>query len=174
MVLLAVVGLILVQVVASSARTIRFQNDESQGLADVKTGAERLARDVRDARGITVSTDPTVTATSSQLTVWIDYNSDYVQSNSETITWRLQNATGGHYNLVRVVKSGGTAVEARTLVSNLAFTYCTDTTCTTTPTSGMASQVTLVSVDMTYDSMPTAGASQRHVAFKARLRNVGT
>jgi prepilin-type N-terminal cleavage/methylation domain-containing protein len=179
MILMSFIGLLVTSAVLITQKDLRRTDDESRGLADMRAAGERLARDIRDARGVTISTDPSYTATASQITIWIDYNSDYVQQTGETITWRLQAATGGHYNLVRQVKAGSSRVQARTLVSNLAFGYClSGGTCTTSPVAP-ADQYDLVSVDMTYDAVVNAAnpnaakaAGSRHVVFQTRLRNV--
>lgn len=171
--LLSLLGSILAVGVLSTHKAVRITTDETQGLEDVRTASERLARDIRDARGVTVNDpNPAYNASQSQLTVWIDYNSDYVQSADETITWQLMNAGDGHFNMVRSVKSGGQVVEARTLVSNLAFTYCLASgACTSAPTS-TNTDIRSVSVDMTYDAVIGSATSSRHVTFQVRLRNV--
>jgi prepilin-type N-terminal cleavage/methylation domain-containing protein len=170
--LLGIVGSMTATIMIAVQKTFRSDDDEARGLADVRKAVERLNRDIRDARGITISADPAVSASASQLTVWIDFNSDYVHQTSEDVTWKLVSAAGGHYNLVR--GAGGsvvTVVEARTLVSNLAFSYCkADATCVTAPTSPTG--IELVKTDMTYDSLVATAAGARHVVVEGRMRNV--
>ena len=168
--LLGVVGSIVTTAVIAFHRGVRTVDDESSGLADVRTGAERLSRDVRDARGVTVSTDANYTATDKQLTIWIDENSDYQQQTSETITWKVVAAGIGRYNLVRSVKDGKTTVQARSLVSSVAFRYykADDSVGTATPTN--ATGYVRVHVDMTYNDVGV-GIKDRHVVFDTRMRN---
>lgn len=171
MTLLAVVGTMTATIMIAVQRTMRRGDDESRGLADVRKAVERLDRDVRDARGISITGVAATTATASQLTIWIDANSDYVHQSTEDVTWNLVSASGGHFNLVRTVSGGTSAVEARTLVSSLAFSYCkADQTCVTTPTSSTG--IELVRTDMTYDPIIGAGATSRHVVVEGRMRNV--
>jgi len=139
-------------------------------MADVRVAIERLARDIRDARGVTVSSDPNYTATASQLTLWIDSNSDYIQQSGETITWKLVDAGGGHYNLVRTVKGGSAVTEARTLVSQVTFSYCDSTgACTATPST---QNIDFVKVDMTYHAtLGRTNSPPQHAVTSERLRN---
>jgi len=170
-VLLGVLGSIITAAVLNTSKTLRITDDEAQGLSDVRTAGERLARDVRAARGVTVGTDPATTATASQLSMWIDSNSDYVQQPSETVTWKLAGPTSGQFNLVRAVSGGATVTQARTIVSNLAFQYCTSPgTCTAAPAT--AAGLKLVSVSITYNAVANGGISDKLITFQARMRNV--
>jgi prepilin-type N-terminal cleavage/methylation domain-containing protein len=168
--LLGVVGSIVTGAVVVFHRSVRTVSDESSGLADVRKGAERLSRDIRDARGITVSSDAAYTATAQQLTVWIDANSDYQQQTSETVTWKVASVGSGRYNLVRAVKGGTTTTQARSLVSSVAFRYYkeSDNTGSTAPSS--ADGYVRVHVDMTYNDVGV-GIADRHVVFDTRMRN---
>lgn len=148
-------GLSLTAVVAAN-RSFRHDADEAAGLNDVKTVSERLERDLRDARGVDAS------ATSSQLSIWIDSNSDYVKQAGEVVTWSLvASSDTGHYNVLRTVQGGTTTIVARSLVSQIAFTY--DATPPATK---------VVKVSLTYDSVIGASATTRRLDFRARLRNV--
>jgi type II secretory pathway pseudopilin PulG len=157
MMLLVVVGGICVTIFASLSRTQVRQSDESQGLQDVQTVIERLSRDLREARGV----DNTATAT--QLTLWLDYNSDYVQTADETITWKLSlNTATNHYDVLRINGNNVSIVEGRTLVSQLAFSY------NATP----KTNATVVTVDMQYDPVTGGFATAKHSQFQVRMRNV--
>jgi type II secretory pathway component PulJ len=165
-VLLSVVSALCVSAITSAARSEVRIDDETQGLQDVQTVAERLSRDLRQARGVDSA------ANGLQLTIWVDANSDFVQTPDETITWCLRSgpgclvgaATGGHYDVVRFTAAAPAVqqVVGRTVVNQLAFTY------NATPVQN-ANQV---SVDLTYDAIVNAAASPRHLVFQVRMRNV--
>ncbi len=103
--------------------TFRVTDDEATGLADTRTVVERLGRDIRAARGVDAG------ATESTLVLWVDYNSDYIRSPSaqpdEIVTWSLVSQGSGstQYNTLRSTAGGTAVVQARTLVSDLAFCY---------------------------------------------------
>lgn len=158
MALIGVVGLLVTTATITTHRVVRHTDDESQGLSDAKVVSERLGRDLRDARGIASGAD------AHHLVLWIDFNSDYIQQSNETITWQLQpNASSpGHYDVIRTVQGQTQVVEARTLISDIAFTY-----------SPAAPATNLVTTSMTYDALLGQGATTRVVTFSTRLRNVG-
>ena len=160
--LMAIVGGIVLAATMDTHKVFRVNNDEAQGLADVKIVVERLGRDIRDARGVDTG------ATSSQLTLWIDSNSNYRRDTSEIITWRIVDVSGstcttvGHCNVVRSAQGGADVVEARTLISNFAFEYDI-----------AAPNTRLVTVTMQYDAVRGQyGTGNRTVTFQDRLRNV--
>ena len=176
MVLTSILGTIATYALISVNQTFRETDDEATGLADTKTVVERLGRDIRAARGVDVG------ATSSLLSLWIDYNSDYIRSatsqQNEIVTWSLvsQGAGSTQYNTLRSTAGGTPVVQARTLVSNIAFCYQSDpdAACSTTPLSAADAEATsLVTVTLTYDSLVTTGSGQRTVTFTERIRNVG-
>lgn len=165
-VLLTVVSGLATSALVQAARSQVRVDDETQGLQDVQTVAERLSRDLRQARGVDS------TANGYRLTVWVDRNSDFVQTTDETITWCLRSgsgcatgsATGGHYDVVRFTAAAPTRqqVVGRTLVNQIAFSYNA-----ASPVN--ANQVT---VDMTYDANTNGAASQKRLTFQVRMRNV--
>ena len=166
LVAITLLSIVLTMTVAAFVRTnraTRRTTDEADGLADVRTVTERLAKDALAARG--VDPDPT-RSNASKLTLWVDYDSNYVQSNAETVTWSLvANATdSNHFDIVRSTLAGDSKVIGRTLVSNLAFEYDTVTASVLTKT---------VTVQMTYDANVGGAAGTRTVNFRVRLRNVG-
>lgn len=175
MLILGVVGSVTSAAVLVTHKEQRLTNDESQGLADVKTVVERLGRDIRQARSIDAG------ATQSRLVLWIDYNSDYIRDPvgqaNEIVTWQLQSQGTGttHYNVLRQTTSTDVRVEARTLVSNISFKYYNATgaqlPATTGLSAGDAGAVTSVSADLLYNAIAGAG-SDRVTTFTERLRNV--
>jgi len=162
MMLLGIVSAIVLAATLDAQKIYRSDNDESQGLADVKTVVERLGRDVRDARGVSTG------ATASQLTLWIDSNSNYRQDANELVTWKIVDVSGsscttvGHCNVVRSVPGQADVVEAHTLISNFAFTYDL-----------AAPNTRLVTATLQYDAIRGVyGTGSRTVTFSERLRNV--
>ncbi len=176
MVLLAVVGTIVLQAVLDSHKLVRVTNDQTEGLADVRVATERLTRDVRGSRSVLCNPPGTPAALLSDTTcayhlqLWIDYNSDYKQQTDETITWNLRTAGAGKYDLVRTAGAGVAAVQARTIVQNVAFTY--DKLPGAVQAAPGAPQTTTVNVNMFYDAQLGSGTSTKTVSVTARLRNV--
>lgn len=170
MVLISIVGVVITTGYMSTLRGIRYDDDEAQGLSDVRKVVERLGRDVRQARSIDAGAD------ASQLALWIDYDSDYKKDTNEVVTWRLQaGAEAGHYDVVRSVPGGAEYRQATTLVSQIAFQYFDSAagSPTTLPlTSGTAATVRLVKTEMTYNALLAGGSGDRNVTFATRLRNV--
>lgn len=158
MLLMGVLGGLVATSMLDTHRVVRNTDDEARGLADVRLVSERLARDIRGARGVDAA------ANSTQLTLWIDYDADYKQSDPETITWRVEAVGDGHFRVLRSVKNGATAVQATSLVVNMAFAY--DSVVTT--------ETRLVTVRMEYDVLIgyRHGTDKREVNFQTRLRNV--
>jgi Tfp pilus assembly protein PilW len=155
--LLGVVSILTVSATTSTHKMFAVSDDESRGLADLRTVTERLDRDLRAARGV----DPS--SNQSQLTLWIDYNSDYKQQANETVTWKLvlDPTDPSHYDVARAVQGGTQVVEGRTLVSQIAFSYDV-----------APPNTRQVSVQMTYDAMLARGTGLRTANFQDRLRNV--
>ncbi len=178
MALASVLGLVLVVGVQNNQQLHRSTVDESSGLADVKTVVERLGRDVRSARSIDSA------ATQSKLVLWVDYNSDYIKTSNEIVTWQLVKETesGTQYNVLRQTEGGQPKIEARTLVSQIAFCYWVESAnpnlanCTGSlpvPLSvADAAAARLVTTTTTYDAKTTTGTQPRSASFSSRLRNV--
>lgn len=181
--LLSVLGAVMLAGVQNNHALHRTTVDESFGLADVKTVVERLGRDVRSARSLYPG------ATESQLVLWVDKNSDYLQSSDEIITWQLvqQAEDGVQYNVIRSTEGGEPVIQARTVVSDIAFCYwkqsadptltdCTGSLPASAAGGGLsvedAAATRLVTTTTTYDFQPGAGVSERQVSFSSRLRNV--
>jgi prepilin-type N-terminal cleavage/methylation domain-containing protein len=158
----------------------RSTDDQTQGLQDARVAAERLGRDIRDARAVLcnpagtpaalVTSDPTCQY---HLQLWVDYNSNYKQEPAETVTWRLRLRSGGgpvYYDLVRAVGGATEIVQARTIIEQIAFTYDYPPGATQPPPG--AAHATTVNTDMRYDAKRNTGTSSRTVTFSGRLRNV--
>jgi type II secretory pathway pseudopilin PulG len=172
MILMMVVSLLCTAAVVSTSKVLGATDDESRGLADVKTVAERLDRDVRDARGVVCdganlpdgTPDPQC---HSHLQVWIDFNSNYHLDPGETVTWQLTPlGDGHHFKVVRTV-GGAVKIEATSLVVNFAFNYDVAPTGSYT-----TSHSRIVSTGMTYDAVYGRGTKDRTLNFSTRLRNV--
>ena len=172
MIILSIVGLMLTVAFSSSVSGLRHTDNENQGLSDVRNVAERIARDLRDARGVYSGADV------SHLQIWIDYNSNYrIENSTELVTWTvLQN--GSHYFVYRCVGltngsqcgvSGNGVVEARTLITFLAFQYYNGTSQTSSTSGGPTT--TQVSVDVQYNAFLPTASTTRHETFAVRLRN---
>jgi prepilin-type N-terminal cleavage/methylation domain-containing protein len=177
MVLIGAISAFVFGALVGTQKIMRIGDDQSRGLEQVKTAAERLARDIRDARGVLCNpagTDATLASNdvtcAYHLQVWIDYNSDYVQQANETVTWQLKPASAGHYSLVRSV-STSQQIEASAIVRQVAFAY--DYQPASAPTAPGLQQTEVVNVNMSYDALYGAGkSSNRTIVFSGRLRNV--
>lgn len=176
-VLLGIVGSLVTRAVIDSHKVVRITDDQTTGLADVRLAAERLGRDVRDARSVLCNPTGTPAALASadptcvyHLQLWVDYNSDYVQQVDETVTWKLApGPKAGQFDLVREV--GGLAVtQARTIVTQVAFGYDLPPG-SAAPAAGAVS-TRVVNVNMTYDALLGTGTGTKTVSFSGRLRNV--
>jgi Tfp pilus assembly protein PilW len=179
MILSAVVGTMVVGAVIQASRFVTHNEDEERGLQDAKVIMDRLGRDVRQSRGVVCDgglSDPSNPATTdanceSHLQLWVDSNSDYVQQDSEVITWRLQRATDGeHFDVWRTTGTGTPLTskrEATSLWTAFAFQY------DPAPGGPDMSRVTRVNVEIQYDAIIGRGTSLRHAQFSARLRNKG-
>lgn len=167
---LIVGGIVLASTIATE-KGLRVSDDETRGQEDVAVVVDRLARDIRDARGVVcdgASYDPSC---ANHLQLWSDYNANYKQDTGETITWRLQQASDGvHYDMVRATDAGASQIVARTIVQNVAFTYDVPPK-STQPAPGEIATKT-VTVNMFYDAVATSGGSVRNVTFATMLRNV--
>jgi prepilin-type N-terminal cleavage/methylation domain-containing protein len=143
---------------AVTGRTFTRVDDESTGLADVRKVSERLGRDIRNARGVDAG------ATASKLVLWIDSNSDYRRSADESVTWELRTIAGDadHFDVIRKQGAETEVIEARSLVSEIAFEY---------DLPAPATQV--VATTLNYDAFAGTGAAQRTLYFAERLRNAG-
>lgn len=182
MILLGVVSSLVVAAVAQSGRILTRTDDEATGLGDAKVIFDRLGRDIREARSATCDgglADPTDSTSvdplcQAHLQLWIDANSDYVQQDTEIVTWRLQaNADGTHFDVWRFVGTGagGTPVQSQRQASSLIVRIAFDYPDITETTAADISRATQIDMRMRYDSIVDRGTDIREVAFSARLRN---
>lgn len=187
MILLSVVSAVVVTAVVSSSRSLRRNENEAQGLSDVRVVTERLSRDIEQARGVTAATpaagESRLQACTNRLTLWIDANSDYSQATdgSETITWVLRGGSGVHYDVHRLVGPVGAPIsdvtEGRTLVSDVAFSYspydnATDK-CPVLPSStNIPAPTSSVSTSIQYNARTASAGTDKSIDFTNRLRNV--
>lgn len=177
MVLTAIIASITLAAVQSSVRVFIHNDDENRGLRDARVILDRLARDVRQSRGVVcdggladltdpTSTDPLCTA---HLQLWIDSNYDFIQQSSEVVTWRLQkDADGQHFDVWRIQGTDpATQVktrEATSLIVRTLFTY---------DTPNAPTNASIVNLQMQYDAVVGIGTDLRWATFSARLRNKG-
>ena len=103
LILLGVVGTLVTAAVVNASGALIHVDDENKGLQDAKVILDRMGRDARHARSIVcdaAASDPTCRK---HLQLWVDTNSDYVKSDSEVVTWQLeQDADGEHFDVYRV------------------------------------------------------------------------
>lgn len=170
MVLIGAVSSLVVGAASQSARTFVHANDESQGLSDAKNVLDRVARDIRESRGVVcdgglsdptdpLSVDPNCAA---HLQVWIDDDSDYAQDPEEVVTWRLQaSGDGEHYDVWRTRGTAPGQQVANSLIVKTLFEYDTP----------VPTDATLVAVTMQYDAITGVGVDLRTAETSARLRN---
>ena len=170
MLIFSIVGLLLMNSLTTASEATSHIDDQNRGLADLQVVSERMSRDLRVARGV----DPL--ATTSQLTLWIDSDSDYARDTDESVTWRIRCRSGvdcgtdeRQYDVERVVgpvATGTVQVVGQSLVSDIAFVYRAAGT-TVEP-----QVATSVKVSMEYDAIIDAYAQLNIVDFEVRLRNV--
>lgn len=166
-ILLGVIGSLVTAAVVNASQALIHTEDENKGLQDAKVILERMGRDVRQARGVVCDGAPADPSCTYHLQLWVDGNSDYVKSDSEVVTWQLEQ-NGAQYDVYRILGTGTSAVKQRqasTLIVQTVFKYESGTTIE-------KSQV--VKIDLTYDSKVGLGTNERNASFIARLRNKGT
>lgn len=167
-VIMAITLTVFVQVRDAYVRT----DDEASGQMDVRTAAERLGRDIRSGRGVEVS------ATASQLQMWIDTDSDYKRGADEIVTWTLEPRGDGQFNVVRTL-DGTPLIAASSVIDGLAFCYKVDATnpsCLPTPLDAMdATRARYIETTMRFDdrNAPDVGSAARTLRIAERMRNVG-
>jgi type II secretory pathway pseudopilin PulG len=168
----SMVSALLMNTLATTSTATAHVDDQNRGLADLQTVSERMSRDLRVARGIDTG------ATASQLTIWIDSDSDYKRETEESVTWRIKCRSGidcgsdeRQYDVERVVgdpdEPQSVHVVGQSLVSGIAFEYLLDGVATLDHQAA-----TSVKVSMQYDAIVDAFAKLNIVDFEVRLRNV--
>jgi prepilin-type N-terminal cleavage/methylation domain-containing protein len=161
MVLISVVSMLVVAAMSQASRTFLHADDENEGLADAKNVMDRVARDIRESRGVVcdgAAQDPNCAY---HLQLWIDGDSDYAEDPDEVVTWRLQPSPDGeHFDVWRETSAGNSRVASSLIVQTL-FEYDTPA-----PT-----DATLVNITMRYDAKVGVGVDMRTASTSARLRN---
>ena len=158
--LLSIVIAMALPALLSGFNVMQHTDDDTRGLADVRTIVERMSRDIRAASRVEAGPSP-FDSTGSKLVIWVDGNADYRRSAGEIITWRFA-LQGAQYDVIRETDSGGATVVGQTVVPdvNNVFTYA--------PAPPDTRRVT---VKIDYDAVPGAHASTKDAGFVIRLRN---
>ena len=162
-VIMSLVGALALAGIVTAMRLVETGDDEATGLSDVRTIGERLSRDLRAARGIDDG------ATASELSAWIDTNSNYRRDSGETVTWRILAIDTDRFVIERLDDAGNKTRVGSTLVDQIAFTYSNSTSTSLTGADVVNAQV--VTVAMTYDARPGQYAKERTTGYRIRLRN---
>lgn len=172
MVLFGVVSAICVAAFLSGSETVGRIDDDARGQGDQRIVAQRLSRDLREARGIdtpAVGVDP-----KGQLTVWIDANANYVKDVGEIVTWKLASTANpdGHYDVARSTNGGKSVIVGRALVSSIAFSYRNDSISTSPLPDASVDKANVVLVSTKYDAIVNNYLQTRQTTFETRLRNI--
>lgn len=148
-------------------------DDNNRGLADAKVVLDRVARDIRESRGVIcdgglsqlddpASSDPDCRK---HLQLWVDNDSDYAMDQDEVVTWRLaQSSDAEHFDVVRYNGSADTVgrIQATSLIVQTLFSY---------PGVSTPQDATVVAIEMTYDAMTGQGIDRMTATVSAKLRN---
>lgn len=131
-------------------------DDDARGQADATIAAQRMSRDLRQARAVEAG------STGSAINLWVDGDGDAVKGPSEAVTWRATPIAGtGRLRLERVDGTGARAEVMTTLVSSGVFGYG----------AAGASAARVVTVRLEYDAVEGGYATPKRLVFKSRLRN---
>lgn len=163
---LGIVGAISVAAFMSGSDTYGRTDDDVRGQQDIKTITERLTRDLRDARGVASG------ATDHSLSIWIDYDANYIQGTAETITWDVAADPGspGHYDVRRTVSGSSPVTIGSSVIDATTFRYFANAGGTElTGTAVTAANV--VEVTLKYDAILGAYLGQKLNIYQVRLRN---
>jgi type II secretory pathway pseudopilin PulG len=174
--LLAVIGAVSLAAFQSGSDALGRVDDDIQGQQDLKIVTERLTRDIRAGRGVHDTSDP------STLSVWIDYDADYIKDASEIIVWDVvvNAADSDHFDVRRTEGTDTPEVVGRAVIDALAFKYFQDQTGTQTeivpdtnpltPNTALT-DASIVEVSMDYDAIVGAYLDQKTNTYRIRLRN---
>jgi prepilin-type N-terminal cleavage/methylation domain-containing protein len=171
MTLLGVVSSLVVVGVQQSVRVLTRNDDENRGLQDAKIILDRLARDIRQARGVVCDGAGGDTYCRQHLQLWIDTDSDYVKDPTEIITWKLENNPDGeHFDVWRVQGVAPATPtqrrQASALIVKTLFSYDVGENVDPSP-------ATLVTLKMEYDAIVGRGTDIKQASVSVRLRNKG-
>jgi prepilin-type N-terminal cleavage/methylation domain-containing protein len=138
-----------------ATRTDDFTREDTEALVSLRTGMDRLERELRQAR--TVYDD----STSTTVRMWVDYDRDNQQDAVERVSWILAAGDTG-WELTRDTDAGsGDYFATGNLLSGSQFTY-----------EPAPPDTTLVVVRLRADADPDVGsAGVRTLLTEVRLRN---
>jgi len=174
-VVLGVLSSIVLVGVIQASRVFIHTDDENRGLQDARVILDRLATDIRQARGVVC--DEAVGGGSrcaNHVQLWIDdgggdanYASNYVQEDQEVVTWELTaHADGEHFDVWRVqglAESAPRRLQASALIVDTLFRY----------DAAEPEDATLVTLELKYDALADLGVEPRYASVSVRLRNKG-
>ena len=176
--LVSVLGLLVTSAVIFASRTFLQTSDEQQGLSDAKVVLDRVARDIRESRGVLCDgglADPNDPGSADELCqahlqLWLDgvcdNNPDYLQQDEEIVEWRLRRVDEIHFDVIRIqgkdTDCESEQLVATSLIMRALFEYDTPTA---------PEDASLVTLKMTYDAIAGVGVDAREAKTTARLRN---
>jgi prepilin-type N-terminal cleavage/methylation domain-containing protein len=169
--LLGAIGAISLAAFNSGSQTLGRVDDDIRGQQDLRIVTETLTRDIRAGRGIDA------TSTASSLSIWIDYDADYLKDTAtEVILWDVVAAPSDpdHFDVRRTVGTGTPRVVGRAVIDALAFKYFENVAGASTERTGPGASVTtaqIVEVSMDYDAIVGAYLQQKTNTYRIRLRN---
>ena len=139
-------------------RTGRYNSEDSDTLAALRTASVRFSRELRQARRVYSISD------GKRIRFWVDLNRDYLQDIGERVSWELQ-PVGTKAQFVRYTDSPTSVsrVEVRNLIYTDVFAYQTS--------DGSPETATLVELNLVADSVNPGIAAERLVRTEIRLRN---
>jgi Tfp pilus assembly protein PilW len=139
-------------------RSSRYNTEDSDTLAALRTASTRFSRELRQARRVYSISD------GKRIRFWVDLNRDYLQDIGERVSWELQ-PVDGKAQFVRYTDSPTSTaqIQVRNLVYADVFVYQTD--------DGTPDTATLVELNLVADSINPGIAAERLVRTEIRLRN---
>lgn len=167
--LLGAIGAMALATFRSGSDALGRVDDDIRGQQDLRIVTERLTRDIRAGRGVDDTSD------GSALSIWIDYDADYIKdAATEIIVWDvIANASdAGHYDVRRTAGTASPEIVGRAVIDALAFRYFQDATGTSTELTGTAvTGAQVVEVSMDYDAIVGSYLQQKTNTYRVRLRN---
>lgn len=141
----------------SAQRTEIFSDRDSQALAALRHGVQRLTTELRQARKIYPD------STTSRMRFWVDEDRDNQQDLAERIVWEVEN-TGSTATLTRSTDATSTELPVVSLiVPGTPFEY--------EPGDPSSTLVTLVRITLVADTDTDEDPESRTVRTEVRIRN---
>jgi hypothetical protein len=137
----------------STQRTESLTDQDSQALAELRTGMQKLSRELRDSAKVYYS------STGKTIEFWIDYDRSFDQDDSERIIWEVSNVNGEGALTRRTLVDSSSVTWATHLVYADAFVY-----------NRAPPTTTLVTISLTADVDPGSAPTGRTVQTNVRLR----